>query len=356
MYTKIIIPSNNTGTAHYDNAGSSAQTVNYLAREEKDKSLTLQSFSDGAGGEVSFFDQEADIIAKAPAIVVIDNNVKGLTKDEEKFTSLIINPSEKELKHIGNDHGKLREFTRKTMKEYAANFDLKRDVQPEDLVWVATIHRERQFKAFDKEVKSGNFAEGDLKPGLNTHIHVTVSNRNASMNQTLNPVRCKRKTFDRKAYYLGVEQVFDRTFKYKRAGDEKLSFGRKGELTPGEKELFKIDRVLERVETNHAIYVDRELVKELAMGRSFDGRVGGRVAYLERKLNEGSEVEDPEKFIRDIKEPKKERGLAIKEDILNDKQLDELLDAFKSDHSHVMADDDQNTMIRKKAKRRGLKR
>ncbi|MEM6844989.1 MAG: DUF5712 family protein [Bacteroidota bacterium] len=112
---------------------------------------------------------------------VIDQNAKGLRKEQEKFYSLVISPSQAELVHLKNDPTKLQEYTQAVMQNYAKNFNLKDDIQilPLELVWYATIHHDRTEKEGEQKRM--------VKKGHHTHVHILVSAQDRNRQHRLNP-------------------------------------------------------------------------------------------------------------------------------------------------------------------------
>jgi hypothetical protein len=149
-----------------------------------------------------FFDRERNNITSHEVIDIIDNNRKGLSKRTPKFHSLVIAPDAKELRHIGHDTNKLKEYIRDVMNEYAKNFTLSNGqyLSGSDLIWFAKLERARN---------------GIYNPE-NMHVHIVVSARNISQNITLNPLINNRKRFNRVQFYLNSERAFDRKFEYNR--------------------------------------------------------------------------------------------------------------------------------------------
>lgn len=184
--------------------------------------------------------------------------MKGLGKHEEKFYTIIISPSEDELRHIGNDDEKLKSFVRRIMDDYARNFNLKdgRKLEGEDLLWFATIHADRNVKNLDLKKEDGFlsakekhliqdleakgdpaslkaaeriernalkrnaekldaeiFQPGDKKPGLNKHIHIVVSRKDISMRYSLNPRGWKAR-FDLRKWQENNGRRFQELFGY----------------------------------------------------------------------------------------------------------------------------------------------
>ena len=93
--------------------GSVRDFVKYLEKENEDKTPELQEH---------FFDQYHDQIPSEKVILEIDGNTSKLKKKEPKFYSLVVSPSPRELKHIGNNPVQLQKYTRELMKDYANSF------------------------------------------------------------------------------------------------------------------------------------------------------------------------------------------------------------------------------------------
>ena len=96
MYSKIINPDKH-GKVVYQNKESALRLANYL-NKEKGENATF------------YFNSKGDFDSKF-MIEAIDNNVTGLSKNDDKFYALVIAPSKNELEHIDNDSEKFRTFT-----------------------------------------------------------------------------------------------------------------------------------------------------------------------------------------------------------------------------------------------------
>ncbi|HUH46246.1 MAG TPA: MobB family relaxase [Arenibacter sp.] len=240
--------------------------VEYLEKENLDKEPDEQEF---------FFDQHNDRISPERVIKEIDGNTAKLRKQEPKFYSLTVNPSQRELKHIGNDPKYLKEYVREVMKDYAAAFYRDKPVSVDQIKYFAKLEHDRRFKGFDREVKEnqeyknkifvlenklrkvekgellGNsnvlqkqieelkagiphringevIAQGMKKPGLQTHVHIIVSRRDVTNTYSLSPgskymeseTKLNGKTvkrgFRRDQFFESAEKSFDSAFEYKR--------------------------------------------------------------------------------------------------------------------------------------------
>lgn len=173
MYVKIINPKTN-GRVVYANTGSAQRCANYLVQEAK-----------ADGQEAAFFGApERGTFSADEAVALLDANHKGVGKDGVKFHSLVLSPSADEVAQAGNDLTQLADYTQRVMEQYAQNFKLKngQSLHESDLVWAATIHQERKHRGTD------DGTQGERKDGLQTHIHVMVSARDAAQKITLNPL------------------------------------------------------------------------------------------------------------------------------------------------------------------------
>jgi hypothetical protein len=258
------------------NTSSSAKLVSYL---DKEKHI------EGDEKTKYFFSANRDGISKWEVIQKIDENGKsqGLKANEDRFYSIIIAPSQDELKQLGNNSEKLKEYTRTVMENYAKNFN--KGLQSEDLVWYAKIENDRKFTYKDPETKStiddeGNnqkqqAKKGELKPGDNRHIHIVVSRcaareninvlqeekkeRTAKLSPLTNhkgeskgPVQCG---FDRKNFIRLNEYSFDKDFNYERRLEE--SFDYLNSQKNGKKEDY------ERSLREHKARLEYKQIKEL---------------------------------------------------------------------------------------------
>jgi hypothetical protein len=235
MYVKIH------GNRDYvkGNTQSCRDLVNYLGKENEDKGLLNQE---------QFFNQTNNSVESQYVISSIDNNKKGLKDKDAKFFMVTINPSEKELKHLlkistnGKSVGHVSEltpgeleryniliknYTRQIMDDYARAFN--RDLTGKDLVYYGKVEQERHFKGTDKEVKEGKALSGELKPGLQTHVHIVVSRKDIEQKHSLSPLANSKGSnkhklngksikvgFDRDVFVKGCESQFDKMYQYQR--------------------------------------------------------------------------------------------------------------------------------------------
>lgn len=307
MYAKVINPKTN-GKKVYDNKGSSLRTANYLAKESKD-----------AGEVATFFGAPGSADKPLEEVVaLLDGNVKGLKKDDAKFYSLVLSPSQDELRQIGDNPKALEKYTQHVMDDYAKNFTLKngRELGESNLVWVATIHDERKNRGTDEG------KQGERKEGPQTHIHVIVSARDSEQKITLNP--------------LGTPDRFNRVqFQAKAVAQLEIQFGRVTghDVTrpePTRKQLIaekadeittkaaankrekkpltevqiaakdaRLDTQVARVNTklDTSLQLDPGRVKEAAKARNYDNVFYDRLGKIERNAEKGTYTHNPDEYL-----------------------------------------------------------
>jgi hypothetical protein len=222
--------------------------VNYLEKENEGKEfLELEQFFSHTSESV-----DPEFVKNS-----IDNNKKGLKDKDAKFYMVSINPSEQELKHIAkmatggrkitdisqmnpqeiekyNQH--LKEYARSVMDNYAKAFN--RDITGKDLVYFGKVEQQRHYNGKDKEVLEKLAKSGELKPGLQTHIHIVVSRKDKTQKMSLSPLANSRGKsdkhklngksvqvgFDRVNFKLDCEHSFDKAYNFKRNFDQSFEY------------------------------------------------------------------------------------------------------------------------------------
>ncbi|MGI4734431.1 MAG: DUF5712 family protein [Janthinobacterium lividum] len=277
MYAKVINPKTN-GKKVYDNKGSAARLGNYLAHEAKEAGEAATFFGAPGSGEKTMEE----------VVAMIDNNVKGLGKDDSKFYSLVLSPSPEELTHMGNDAQGLEKYTQNVMDLYAKNFNLKggRELGEPNLVWAATIHDERKNRGTDEG------KQGEKKEGLQTHIHIVVSARDADQKITLNPLGTPDH-FNRVQFQANALAQFDIQFGVITSKDL-------GKPEPTRKQLVavKADEITTKAAANKR---EKKPLTEVQIAAK-DARLDTQVARVNSKLPDHNQL-DPER----VKEVAKER-------------------------------------------------
>ena len=262
----ISISPQKTGGAFSKSAGD---FVSYLEKENQGKSLLDKEF---------FFNQYDDKIQPYEVIKGIDGNTSKLKHKEPKYYSITLSPSQYELKHIHNNPEKLKAFVRDAMKEYAGSFNREingRPINVDDIKYYAKIEYERTYKSNDEAIREnkpfskqiahlknelrkvergeipgntrkleheiqklvrdapykirGQVVEpGMKKEGLQSHIHIIVSRKDASNTYSLSPGskykasevemhgKMVKRGFERDRFFQNSEKAFDRMFNYNR--------------------------------------------------------------------------------------------------------------------------------------------
>ncbi|MFD2788025.1 DUF5712 family protein [Hymenobacter rubripertinctus] len=302
LYAKVINPAIH-GRKVYANTGSARRTTNYLEQEAKQA---------GREGAEFFGTEKAGVLSADQVVEMLDNNHKGLRQGAAKFYSLVLSPEPSQTAYLGNDARHLAAFTRAAMELYAKNFSLEgnRKLGESELVWAATIHRERTYRGTD------DGPQGQEKGPLQTHIHVLVSARDRAQKITLNPLGTANR-FDRVDFHATVgieieERIGKLRFETGPLGDmrrRKLIWERaeyihrrakensKRELTPekiGQKETrleAQLIRINSKLITGQKLDPDR--VKEAARERNFDDVFYKTLGKIERRAEAGRITIDP---------------------------------------------------------------
>ena len=206
------------------NKGSVCDLTKYLEKEQKVLA------KEGKEREFYFNIQRNDI-TKHEVDKAIDRQSKnGLGKKDAKFYMISVNPSQKELTHIGNDAQRLKTWIQKEyMPQLIKDFNREK-LKPENVNMYAKLEYHRYYKGTDKEVKAGNAKSGQRKEGNNIHVHIIIGRRSKDGQFKLSPnANARRKGqqgaaknagFDRNAHKIAIEQKFDKSFQYHQRTEE----------------------------------------------------------------------------------------------------------------------------------------
>ena len=259
----IAISSQKLGQSY---SNSVADYAAYLEKENEGLELEKQE---------NFFSQTEDKISSEKVISEIDSNTAKLKKREPKFYSIVVSPSQRELKKIAQNSEGLRAYTRELMKAYASSFYREKPITVDQIKYYAKIEHERTYRGFEKEVLEnapyrkriaklendirkvtrgeldGNIKKltaeikqlqkevphqingnmivtGMKKEGNQSHIHIIVSRKDVTNSFSLSPGskykasevemhgKKVQRGFHRDEFYEKSEQVFDKLFKYER--------------------------------------------------------------------------------------------------------------------------------------------
>lgn len=215
------------------NAGSCRRLVSYLEKEQKGLPLEAQA---------GFFSAELEQVRGLEVVERMDANAErqGLKKEQDRFYTFTLDPSQKELEHIASDEQKLKAFTRQAMENYAATFQ--KGLESKDLLWYARIEHQRSYTHEDEAVKAGLAQKGEAKPGAQLHVHVVVSRfekrspaqqLSGERTRSLSPLTNHRQTkgviqgsFERTRLIAANEKSFDELFAYNRKLEEQFAYAR----------------------------------------------------------------------------------------------------------------------------------
>ena len=245
VHTSTEVKGNNLGSCHslvkYLDKEAEQENVSGKTLEDRETSSRLVHYLDKEEGN-NFFSSQPGVYDMGEVITNIDANVKHLHKDDTKFYMLTLNPSVAEQKHlIGKDiedfHSlskeeqdevkeKLVDFTREAMDDYARSFGRKNINNGDDLLYYARIETQRTYKKNSEEVRNGTAKAGDLKPGLNLHVHIIVSRNSKDQKTKLSPhVKSRgnswvlngeevKRGFNHEIWKQEVQNIFNEKFNY----------------------------------------------------------------------------------------------------------------------------------------------
>lgn len=275
MHTKIIHPKRD-GRFVFANRGSCQKTVSYLGHDAQARSETVQ-----------FFDQAQNTVTPEEVRKDIDQNAKGLRKEQEKFYSLVISPSQAELAHLKNDSTKLQDYTRAVMKNYAENFRLNdgQSFAPSEVVWYATIHQDRTEKEGEQK--------GMVKQGYHTHVHILVSAQDRGKQHRLNPKGWKSR-FTFKDWQVQNGKTFQQLFDYQKdTTSEKLTAG-----MPEATQLRHQERIRYKVAYLNQYFMghgklDETKVLSIASEQNYGKGFFFRLHHLTKHYQQGKLVNNP---------------------------------------------------------------
>lgn len=203
------------------------------------------------------------------------------------------------------------------MELYAKNFKLKggKELGEGDLVWAAVIHQERKNRGTDDGI------QGEQKPGLQTHVHVIVSGRDAAQKITLNPnttvARFNRVEFQAQVNVLMEEHLGhtgavgigtsapsrEKRVAEKAADIKERAAAQKEKkvLTPEQIEAkdAHLDKQVARVNSklDPTQQLDPTRVKEAAKARGYDNIFYARLGQLEKNAEKKKHTPDPYEYL-----------------------------------------------------------
>lgn len=259
----IAISPQKMGSTYTSSVGA---YVEYLEKEDMGKHSDLQE---------KFFDQYNDTVPSEKVVAEIDGNTAKLRKRDPKFYSMVVSPSQRELKAMNNDPAYLRKYVRELMKDYAASFHRNQQVNVDAIKYYAKIEHQRTYRGTEKQVVenapyrkeiaklknvirkvergeiNGNvrrlekkieklrdwaphkqngklITAGMQKEGFQTHVHIIISRKDVSNTYTLSPMakhkasevmlngKSTKRGFDRDKFYEASEKTFGKVTGYDR--------------------------------------------------------------------------------------------------------------------------------------------
>ena len=209
-------------------SGSSSAFVNYLGKEDE---IHIEQ---GEQPE-QWFSNGRDECHPAEVRSAIDSDHQGIGRDEGKFATGSINPTEEEWKALGKtETERLENFKSWIQKdfnqEFADNFK-KLDkagkevtIKPENVKMYYKVEHDRYYTGRDEQVRQGLKIQHEAKVGFNVHCHFIVGRKTADGRNRISPTTNNRKEFDRDRLTLRTEQSFDQKTGYDRPLKESYQY------------------------------------------------------------------------------------------------------------------------------------
>jgi hypothetical protein len=227
MFIKFDKPKTNS-KGKLASSGSSSAFVNYLGKEDE---IHIEQ---GEQPE-QWFSNGRDECHPAEVRAAIDSDHQGIGKNEGKFATGSINPTEEEWKALGStEEERLNNFKSWIQKdfnqEFAGNFK-KLDkagkeviIEPQNVKMYYKVEYDRYHTGRDQEVKMGLKWQGEPKEGFNVHCHFIVGRKTSDGRNRISPTTNNRKEFDRDRLTLRTEQSFDQKTSYERPLKESYQY------------------------------------------------------------------------------------------------------------------------------------
>lgn len=174
-------------------SGGCRQFVTYLDKEDSLSEQFAQYLDkESQFKQEYFFNGNSKAIDKEDVIAGIDHNCKGLKRDESRFFSLTINPSQREIRHLEHLADEqiremkrlgitdvlsgtpeqirealvkdmLKEYAVTCMDRYAENFGREGVSSNKDLVWFGRVEKDRYWKYTSPEVKHNKRIDAQMR-------------------------------------------------------------------------------------------------------------------------------------------------------------------------------------------------
>jgi hypothetical protein len=227
MVVKFDTPTK-TSAGTLNNTGSSSAYVNYLGKED-----VINQEREGKAEE--WFSHNKEEVHPAAVRADIDKDHQGVGKDEGKFATGSVNPTEKEWESLGKTEKERHENFKKWLqedfsKEFAGNFNKKDKagnsipIEPENVKMYYKVEHDRYYTGKDEAVQKGDHKQGERKEDFNVHAHFIVARKTEDGKNRISPTTNNRKEFDRNNLIHKTEQSFDRVSGYDRPLKESYDY------------------------------------------------------------------------------------------------------------------------------------
>lgn len=244
-------------------------------------------------------------VSKEEVIDKIDRNHSHLGKEDYKFYSLIVAPSEDEIRAMGATEQEQRRAGIKLAKAisdaYAENYHRDEIHTADDLVIFWKIH----------------FSRGDNKE-LQFHLHGVVSrNSKASGGRAvkMSPMTNHKNTtdgpvkggFDRKEFYKKGEQIFDELFDYDRKVAETFDYKNTQKHGTTEEKVEQANKLAEE-----KMLEDTASITEALRRRKQNNKSRADIEALAESLLRGKDIPDALEEINPVEKAINDADLGIK--------------------------------------------
>jgi hypothetical protein len=202
--------------------------VNYLGKED------AVHIEQGEQPE-HWFSNGRDECHPAEVRAAIDSDRQGIGRDEGKFATGSINPTEEEWKALGKtETERLENFKSWIQKDFNQEFtdNFKKldkagkeiTIEPQNVKMYYKVEHDRYYTGRDEQVRQGLKIQHEAKEGFNVHCHFIVGRKTADGRNRISPTTNNRKEFDRDRLTLRTEQSLDQKTGYDRPLKESYQY------------------------------------------------------------------------------------------------------------------------------------
>jgi hypothetical protein len=235
------------------NKGSSAQFLNYMDKEKSQE---------------EWFGLRSNHVEKEKVLHRIDEDKKGIGKEEAKFYTGSINLTEDEFKAMGSTDAErernLKQWVKEEFTQGTADNFVKTNskgeavkIEADNLKIFYKLERERHYHGTDPEVKRGEKKSGELKEGFQTHVHFIQAKKTADRKYKVSPTTNNTKEFNRVKLFEQMEKKFDQKFSYNRRLEDTFEYKNTLSHGPAQEKINAIKQAvfegISRDRVNHPI-------------------------------------------------------------------------------------------------------